>query len=146
MADVPSAVAYGTAAQGQAVYATGPSTAVWAYSPWDTTTVTAAAGTGAGTTAPAPVVGTAPVASMIRGGVTWGTGTATSAAAQLAVTFGSTFPSTPVVTFSPTTTATGTLNTFITSVGTTGFTISCTVAPSPSQANTVYGVNWIASL
>ncbi len=146
MADVPSAVAYGTAAQGQATYATGSSTAVWAYSPWDATTVTAAAGAGAGTTPPAPVVGTTPAATMIRGTVTWGTGTTTSAAAQIAVTYGSTFPSTPVVTFCPTTTATGTLETFLTSVGTTGFTISCVVAPTQSQGNTVYGISYIASL
>jgi len=143
--DVAVAVPYGSLAQGQSVYGTATG-ATTAYSAWDSTTVTAAAGAGAGTTPPAPVVSTSPVASMIRGSVTWGTGTTTAASAQVAITFGSTFPSTPIVTFSPTTTATGTLNTFITSVGTTGFTISCTVAPTQSQANTVYGVSYIASL
>jgi len=143
--DVAVAVPYGSLAQGQSVYGTATG-ATTAYSAWDTTTVTAAAGAGAGTSPPAPVVGTAPTASMIRGSVTWGTGTATSAAAQVTITYGSTFPSTPVVSYCPNTTATSTLNTFITSVGTTGFTISCQVAPTASQGATVYGVNWVASL
>jgi hypothetical protein len=145
MADVAVAVPYASLTQGQSVYGTATG-ATTAYSPWDSTTVTAAAGAGAGTSPPATVVGTSPAATMIRGSVTWGTGTSTSAAAQIAVTFGSTFPSVPVVTFSPTTTATGTLNTFITSVGTTGFTISCAVAPTASQGNTVYGISYLASL
>ena len=34
MADVASAIAYGAGLQGQATFATGATTAVWAYSPW----------------------------------------------------------------------------------------------------------------
>lgn len=146
MADTPSAIPYGTAAQGQGLFATGATTANWAYSPWDLTTVTAAAGTGAGTTPPAPVVGTAPTATMVRGALTWGTGTATATGAQVAVTYGSTFPSIPTVVICPTTIATGTIDTFVTSVGTTGFTVSAAVAPTASQGNTVFGVAWSASL
>jgi hypothetical protein len=146
MTDTASAIPYGSAALGQGLYATGTSAANWAYSPWDTTTVTAAAGTGAGTSPPAPAVGTSPTASPVRGSVTWGTGTATSAAAQVAVTYGATLPSVPVVTVSPTTTATATLNTFVTSVTATGFTVSCQVAPTASQGATVFGVAWSAWL
>lgn len=146
MTDTASAIPYGSAAQGQGLFATGTSAANWAYSPWDATTVTVAAGAGAGSSPPAPVVGTAPTASPVRGSATWGTGTSTSADAQIAVTYGATLPSVPVVTIAPTTTATSTLQTFVTSVGSTGFTVSCSVAPTASQGATVFGVAWTATL
>lgn len=144
MADVASAVAYGSAAQGQAVYGTSASTAAWAYSPWDASTATAAAGAGAGTSPPAPVV--AATATIIRGSLTFGSGTSTAAGTLATVTFGSTLPSTPVVVIAPTTQVTGTLITAVTGVSTTGFSITGNVAPTASQAATVYGVSWLASL
>lgn len=144
MADVPSAIAYGNGAQGQATFATGASTAVWAYSPWDTSTVTVAAGLNAGTgpAAPALVAGS----TIIRGGVTFGSGTTPTAGSQVTVTFSATLPSIPTIVVSPTTAAAGTINPTVLAAATTGFTIGCAVAPTGVQANTVYGVNWFASL
>lgn len=143
MADVPSAIAYGTAAQGQAVYGTGPTTAVWAYSPWDSTTVTPAAAAGAGTSPPTPTVTSSTIA---RGVTNWGTGTSTAAGSQVTITFSATLPSTPVVVIAPTTSATGTLTPYVASTSTTGFTVGCVTAPTASQGATVYGVNWYLSL
>jgi hypothetical protein len=143
--DVAVAVPYGSLAQGQGVYGTATG-ATTAYSPWDTTTVTAAAGAGAGTSPPAPVVGGTPASTMIRGSVTWGTGTSTATGSQVSITFGSTFPSTPIVVLTPTTIAAGTLNSYVLSVGTTGFTIAAAVAPTASQGATVFGCSWWASL
>ena len=65
MADVASAIAYGVGAQGQATFATGATTAVWAYSPWDTSTVTVAAGlsNGSGGTVPTATAASHPVSA-----------------------------------------------------------------------------------
>lgn len=144
MADTPSAVAYGSAAQGQATFATGSSTAVWAYSPWDSTTVTVAAGLNAGTGPAAPIAGA--TSTLYRGSVTFGSGTTPTAGSQVTVTFSATLPSVPFITVSPTTTAAGTINPTVLAASTTGFTIGCAVAPTGVQANTVYGVNWLMSL
>jgi hypothetical protein len=144
MADVASAVAYGSAAQGQAVYATGTSTAVWAYSPWDTSTVTAAAGGQAGGSPPAPVVGSG--STIIRGSLTFGTGSAPAAGTQVTVSFGSTLPSVPVVMLEAGGTATGTIQTAVNGVSATGFSVLASVVPTPSQGATVYSVSWLASL
>lgn len=144
MADVPSAVSYGTAAQGQAVFGTSATTAAWAYSPWDTTTATAAVAAGAGTSPPSPVVAT--TATLARGTVTWGTGTSTAAGSQITVAFSATLPTAPVVVISPTTAAAGTLTPTVLATSTTGFTIGCAVAPTASQANTVFGMAWLLSL
>jgi hypothetical protein len=144
MADAVSAVAYGTAAQGQAVYGSSPTTAVWAYSPWDSTTVTAAAAAGAGTSPPAPAV--AAGSTIIRGSLTFGTGTSTAASTVVTVTFGSTLPAVPTVVISPTTAVTGTIQTAVTAVTTTGFSIANNVAPTASGTVTTYGVSWYASL
>lgn len=149
MADTPSAVAYGTAAQGQAVYGTSaagatPSTAAWAYSPWDTTTVTAAAAAGAGTSPPAPAV--AAGSTIIRGSLTFGTGTSTATGTLLTVTFGSTLPAVPTVLISNATQVTGTLITAVTGVSATGFSVTGNVAPTASSTVTAFGINWLASL
>lgn len=144
MADVASAVAYGTAAQGQAVYGTGPTTAVWAYSPWDSTTVTAAAAAGTGTSPPAPAVLAG--STIVRGSLTFGTGTSTASGTLLTVTFGSTLPAVPTVVVSPTTAVTGTLITAVTGVTTTGFSLAGNVAPTASGTVTTYGISWYASL
>jgi hypothetical protein len=144
MADVPSAIAYGNGAQGQATYATGASTAVWAYSPWDTSTVTVAAGLNAGTgpAAPAVVAGS----TLYRGGVNFGSGTAPTAGSQVTVTFSATLPSVPFITVAPTTAAAGTINPTVLAASATGFTIGCAAIPTAVQANTVYGVNYLMSL
>lgn len=144
MADVPSAVAYGTAAQGQAVYGTSASTAVWAYSAWDTSTVTVAAGLNAGTGPAAPAAGA--TATIVRGTATFGSGTTPTAGSQMTVAFSSTLPSVPVVVACPTTAACATLSTYITAVTATGFTVSSAVTPTATQAGTVYGVAWYLSL
>lgn len=144
MADVPSAVSYGSAAQGQAVYGTGASTAAWAYSPWDANTVTAAATAGAGTSPPAPVA--AATATAVRGTLTWGTGTSPIVGTQVAVTFSTALPAAPVVVLSPGNTATGLLVPTVVSTSTTGFVIGLATVPAASQANTVYAVSWLASL
>lgn len=144
MPDVPSAVTYGVAAQGQAVYGASPTTAVWAYSPWDSTTVTAAVAAGAGTAPPAPVV--AATATVVRGTLTWGTGTSPLVGAQVVVTFSTTLPATPVVVVSANNTATGLLVPTVTAVSATAFTIGLATVPAASQANTVYSVSWYLSL
>ncbi|HVC68354.1 MAG TPA: hypothetical protein VND44_12225 [Acidimicrobiales bacterium] len=139
MADTVSAIPYGTAAQGQGLFGTGPTAAVWAYSPWDTSTVTAAAGVPAGTTPPTPVV--AASSTIARGSLTCGTGTNASTGVLVSVTFGSTLPSTPVVNIAPTTLALASLAPAVTATSTTGFSVSST-APGSSQGNTVYGLSW----
>jgi len=144
MTDTASAIPYGSAALGQGLFATGTSTANWAYSPWDATSATATVGAGAGTSPPAAVTGSG--STPIRGSLTWGTGTSTATGTQVTVAFGATLPSVPVVVISPTTIATGTISTFVTSLSTTGFAVQAGVAPSASQGNTVFGVNWVASL
>jgi len=144
MADTPSAVAYGSAAQGQATFATGTSTAVWAYSPWDSTTVTVAAGLNAGTGPAAPTAGTG--STLYRGSVSFGSGTAPSAGSQVTVAFSATLPSVPTIVVSPTTAAAGTINPTVLAAATTGFTIGCASIPTPTQAATVYGVNYLISL
>jgi hypothetical protein len=144
MADVVSAIPYGAAAQGQAMFGASATSAVWAYSPWDSTTVTAAAAAGAGTTPPAPVAGA--TATLARGSLTWGTGTATAAGSQVTVAFSATLPAVPVVVLAPTTAAAGTLIPTVLATSTTGFTVGCAVAPTVSQAASIFGVAWYLSL
>jgi hypothetical protein len=144
MPDIPSAVAYGVAAQGQAVFGTGPTAAAWAYSPWDTTTITAAAGLSSGTTPPVPVVVAG--STLYRGSVTFGTGGSAAAGSQVTVAFSATLPTTPYVQLTETNSATAALAVYPTAVTTTGFTISTQGGPTASQANTVYAVNYQLSL
>lgn len=144
MADVPSAIAYGVGAQGQATFATGTTTAVWAYSPWDSTTVTVAAGLNAGTGPAAPTVVAG--STLYRGGVNFGSGTAPTSGSQVTVAFSATLPSVPFITVAPTTAAAGTINPTVLAATTTGFTIGSGVAPTATQGATVYGVNWLMSL
>lgn len=144
MADVPSAIAYGNGAQGQATFATGASTAVWAYSPWDSTTVTVAAGLNAGTGPVAPTAGAS--STLYRGQVSFGSGTTPTAGSQVTVTFSATLPSVPFIVVSPGNAASGTINPTVLNASTTGFTIGAAVAPTGVQAGTVYSVNWLMSL
>ena len=144
MADVASAIAYGVGAQGQATFATGTTTAVWAYSPWDSTTVTATAVTANGTGPATPVVGTG--STVVRGSLTFGSGTAPTSGSQITVAFSATLPAAPTVVITATTAATGTINPNVLSSSATGFTIGAGVAPTATQAATVYGVNYLLSL
>jgi hypothetical protein len=139
MADIPSAIAYGVGAQGQATFATGPSTAVWAYSPWDSTTVTA---TAAGTVP----VSSAAASTLYRGNVSFGAGTLPTSGSQVTVTFSATLPSVPFVVLTATTAQTGTINPNVLSASTTAFVIGAGVAPTANQAGTVYSVNYLMSL
>jgi hypothetical protein len=100
---------------------------------------TAAAGAGAGTAPPAPVVTAG--ATDTRGNVTFGTGTAPAAGAQVVVTFASAFASAPLVVVTPTTALTVPLNLYVAST-TSNFTVNAQTAPAASQGNTVYGFNY----
>jgi hypothetical protein len=144
MTDVASAIPYGYAALGQGLFATGTTTANWAYSALDSVSVSGTAATYAGTSPSAPVVASG--ASPIRGTVTFGTGTAPSPGSMVTLTFGSTLGATPVVVLSGGNDATAALTPFPTSVSTTGFTVSTHAVPAASQAGTAYSVNWVASL
>ena len=108
------------------------------------TAPTAAAGANAGTAPPAPVVTAG--ATDTRGNITFGTGTTPAAGAQVVVTFnaGSAYPVIPVgIMFNALNTATQALGLYVTSITTTGFTLSCTTAPAASQANTIYSFNYL---
>jgi hypothetical protein len=144
MADTPSAIPYGTAAQGQGLFATSATAGTWAYSAWDTTTVSGTAATFAGTSPSAPVVTSG--ATPIRGNLTFGTGTNPSPGAQVTVTFGATLGATPTIVLCGGNAVGQALNLAPTSVSTTGFVVSCNSTPVASQAGTAYSVNWIASL
>lgn len=101
-------------------------------------TPTAAAGANAGTTPPAPVVGTN--SRAMRGEITFGTGTTPAAGAMVTVTHGQAQPFNnvhPVVT--PINAATANLGLYISAYSKTAFTISAANAPAASQANTIYG-------
>jgi hypothetical protein len=101
----------------------------------------AAAGAGAGTSPPAPVV--AATANDTRGSLTWGTGTTPAAGNQVAVTFATAYAAAPVVMLTETNAVTSALAPYVTSVGTTGFTIATQGAPAASQGNTTYGIAWM---
>jgi hypothetical protein len=97
---------------------------------------TAAAGANAGTSPPAPVIVAGSTDS--RGAVTYGTGTSPAAGNEVVVTFGVPYASQPFVILQSQNAATETLQPYVTSVSTTGFTIGFVSAPAASQANTVY--------
>jgi len=137
------AVPYGVPAQGQYLVATSTTAAEWGYSPWDSTTVTAAAGAGAGSAPPSPVV--AAGSTITRGSLTAGTGTSSATGVLVAVTFGTTLPAVPIVVIASTTSAVAAKSPAVTVVSATGFSVSIT-SPSDSQANTVYGISWMLSL
>jgi hypothetical protein len=91
---------------------------------------------GAGTSPPAAVVaGNA----NVRGSVTFGSGTATGTGAILRVSHAAAFLSAAYPVITPTTAATTGLGLFIGAVTGNYFEVWATVAPTVSQANTVYG-------
>jgi hypothetical protein len=101
---------------------------------------TALAGSGAGTSPPAPVVTSG--SNDARGNVTGGTGTSPAAGALIAVTFNQTYASPPTVNATPANAASAALLPYVTSVTTTGFTIATQGAPAAAQANTTYSFNY----
>lgn len=101
---------------------------------------TIAAGANNGTTPPTPTV----TGNDTRGTVSFGSGTSPAIGAQIVVTFNSAFSAAPVVTFTATKSALQALNPYISAITTTSFTLSTTVAPTASQAATVYAGNYIA--
>jgi len=111
-------------------------------------TPTAVAGSAAGTSPPAPVVNGN--AFDMVGTLTFGTGTAPAAGQQVVVTFGTNYTTTnqPSVFVNGTTAATNALSELTvipqgSSGAWTGFAVNCLVAPTASQANTVYGLAWL---
>ena len=104
---------------------------------------TASAGAGAGTSPPAPAT---PNTNAVRGLITFGTGTTPTAGVQVVFAFpgGRPCPTTPVVVITPTNAATAALQLYVTAVSTTGFSVASAVAPTASQANTIYGVNFFS--
>jgi len=99
-----------------------------------------AAGGGAGSTPPAPVLNA--ISTDSRGQLTWGTGTTPGTGAQVTVTFARPLERTPTVVINPTNVATANLNPYGASASTTGFTISAGVAPAGSQANSTYAIQY----
>jgi hypothetical protein len=102
------------------------------------TTPSAAAGSNAGTSPPAPVI----AGDDTAGGVTFGTGTTPAAGNMVVVTFAVAYAAAPTVSLTPRNAATAALNDYVTSVGTGGFTIAFASAPAASQANTVYSMGF----
>lgn len=119
-----------------------------------TLNLTATAGAALGTSPPAAVV--TPGANAVRGNVTFGSGSAPTTGIALTILFpfaltgmlraGTTTPQAYIF-LTPTTQVTAPLDMsaiFTTSGQTvTGFTINVNTAPTASQGNTVYGVNWL---
>lgn len=100
----------------------------------------AAAGADAGTLPPSPVV--AAGSNDTRGRITFGTGTVPAAGAQVGVTFFATKATAPFVLVIARNTVTEALGLYVSASPTTGFTLSVTVAPAASQANTVYSFDY----
>ena len=101
----------------------------------------AAAGGNNGSTPPAPVV--AASATDARGNITFGSGGSAAAGAQVAVTFATAYGATPAVMVVPRNDATQQLGLYVTSPGTTGFTLSTHGAPTASQGNTTYSFDYL---
>ena len=100
-----------------------------------------AAGANAGTTPPAPVVGTG--SSDGAGNATFGTGTTPAAGAMVAVTFATAYTNTPGISLDPSNAATEPLGLYISAASGSGFTVSAATAPSASQANTTYAFSYV---
>lgn len=101
-------------------------------------TPTAAAGTNAGTTPPAPALTNC---SDLDGQINWGTGTVPSLGSMVVVTFANPYATPPRVMLTPINDATAALRWNVAST-TTNFTYKVGVAPAASQANTVYGFHY----
>ena len=105
-------------------------------------TPTAAAGAGAGGSPPAPVVSVDSADG--RGTVTFGSGTTPAGGVAVTVTFTTARDPNrlPCIQITETTVALSALNPAVTSITSTGFSVSTNTALTASQANTVYGFMW----
>jgi hypothetical protein len=109
-----------------------------------TSTPTAAAGSSAGTTPPAPVVTAG--SSALRGRITFGTGSGSPGTADyVTVTFGTAYATAPyTVMVTASNQATAVKQPYLQTVpSTTAFKIGLGVAGAASQANTVYSVDYL---
>lgn len=119
----------------------GAATAVnptWAAQNVATTAMTSFQTTGAASV-PAPVI----AGTVMRGAVTFGTGSSVAAGDMVDVVAGSGDPVQPLCpVIIPTTAAAVALGLYVSAQSLTGFSVAATNAPSTSQANTVYGFNY----
>ncbi len=102
---------------------------------------TAAAGTAAGASPPAPVV--AAGSNDARGKITWGTGTGAGAGDTVDVTLHTALSAAPIVLIIPTNAATAGLLPYLAAATTAGFSFGAGAVPADSQANTVYAFNYL---
>jgi hypothetical protein len=103
---------------------------------------TAAAGANNGTAPPSPVVTAG--ATDNRGNITFGSGSSPAAGAQCVVTFATPYLVAPVgIAFIALNTGTQALGMYVTSITTTGFTVSTTNACAASQGATIYSFNYL---
>lgn len=103
------------------------------------TSPSVAVGAGAGTAPPTPVR----TGGDVYGTVTWGTGTGPTTGAQWTLTFAMPFTVTGArILLSCGNAATWAIQPYVSASSNTTFTISCGVAPTASQANTVYKVDY----
>lgn len=101
-----------------------------------------AAGASAGGTPPGPVL--AADSTNRAGNVTFGTGTAPSAGAQLVVTYSrAKYPANQQVMITPKNAATAALNPYISAESASSFTVAFASAPAASQANTTYAIGFL---
>lgn len=101
--------------------------------------ITAVAGANNGTTPPAPVV----AGDDASGNLTFGSGGTPAAGDQVDVTFAVAYAATPAVVLTGLNAATQALGLFVKTVSATGFSIGTANAPTASQGNTVYSVDYM---
>lgn len=106
-------------------------------------------GVSAPTSAAQPANGTTPPAPSVtgndqRGKVSFGSGSAPAAGAQVTVAFQAAgiWPTAPIIHFTPTNAATAAALPYVTSISATGFTIAFVNAPAASQAAGTFGVHY----
>jgi hypothetical protein len=107
---------------------------------------TVAAGANAGTSPPGPVIVSGTSTSDESGQLTFGTGGTPAAGAQVVVTFQSAYGTIPRVVLTARNAATAALGLYISAVSTTAFTISTANAPTASQSNSTYSLEYVVEL
>jgi hypothetical protein len=95
---------------------------------------------GAGTSPPASAA--VANATDLRGQASWGTGTATTAGAQVTVTFAQPKPGTPAIAIWPENAATAALLPYVTNFGVSSFQVATQIAPAISQAAGTFQVGY----
>lgn len=101
-------------------------------------TPTLSEGAAVGTTAP-PVIVTG---NDFAGSVIFGSGSSPAAGAIASFTFDRAYTLPPAITIAPTTSGAAGLGLYVSSVSTTGFTVSCANAPAASQSGATYGFSY----